>query len=70
MMQWPGVVAPLVWTFALDVLPRAPQNAALEFSIHGLSLCKMPSVSKQQTNINLTLLQTCAFFSGEVGVFH
>ena len=37
MMQGPGVVAPLVWSFAPDVFCQASQNAAVEFSIHSLS---------------------------------
>ena len=36
MMQGPGVVVPLVWSFALDVFCHSPQNAAIEFSIHCL----------------------------------
>ena len=36
--QDPGVVAPLVWTFAPDVFPQLPQNVTIEFSIHHLSL--------------------------------
>jgi hypothetical protein len=37
MVQDPGVVAPLVWTFAPDVFPQSPQKVAIEFSIHRLS---------------------------------
>jgi hypothetical protein len=33
MVQGPGDVAPLVWTFALDVFLDSPQNIAIEFSI-------------------------------------
>ena len=51
MMQGPGDVVPLVWTFVLDVFPHSPQNIAIEFSIHrpgGTNfLCMMPSVSKK-----------------------
>jgi hypothetical protein len=37
MVQDPGFVAPLVWTFAPEVFPQSPQNVAIEFSIHRLS---------------------------------
>jgi hypothetical protein len=36
-IQGPGVVAPLAWTFAPNVLPQLPQNIAIKFSIHHLS---------------------------------
>jgi len=49
MMQGPGVVAPLVWTFAPNAFPQSLQNVAKVFSIHCLSwwnkfLMHMPSV--------------------------
>jgi hypothetical protein len=49
-MQGPGVVAPLVWTFAPNVFPQSLQNVAKEFSIHRLSwwnkfLMHLPSMS-------------------------
>jgi hypothetical protein len=37
MMHGPGVVVPLVWKFAPDVVPQSPQNIAIEFFIHCLS---------------------------------
>jgi hypothetical protein len=37
MVQVPGIVVPLDWTFAPDVFPQLPQNIAIEVSIHGLS---------------------------------
>jgi hypothetical protein len=39
MVQGPGIVAPLHWTFAPDVLPQLSHNIAIEVSIHGLSWC-------------------------------
>ena len=48
MMQGPGV-APLVWTFALDVFPQSPENVAMNFPFTVCpggtnSLCTMPSL--------------------------
>jgi len=37
MLQGPGFVAPLVWTFALDVYLQSSQNVTIEFSIHRLT---------------------------------
>ena len=37
MMQGPGVVMPLVWTFAPNVFLQWLQNVTVEFSIHRLS---------------------------------
>jgi hypothetical protein len=37
MVQGTGIVAPLDWTFALDVFLQVPQNTATEVCIHDLS---------------------------------
>jgi hypothetical protein len=36
MMQGPGVVVRLIWTFALDIFHQSSQNVTTEFTIHHL----------------------------------
>jgi hypothetical protein len=77
-----GVVYEQVWCLlhhlmsALHVFLQPPQNSALEFQFMvypcaTTSLYMMPSVSRKEINIDLTLLQTCyvLFGIGEFGVY-
>jgi hypothetical protein len=58
LVQCPGIVMPLDWTFAGRFLSSASEQG--KRSAGGTnSLCRMPSVSKKQININLILFRTC-----------